>query len=291
VSVEGKRCPACGSINRADAQWCGRCYTRFEPEPEPEPYEFELEEEPYEPRHPTRVVAAILIVALVGSLGAAALFSALRQDPAVPREGLANAAGFRFLRVDDAGNPARYDPCRDLHFVFNPEDAPRGALRDVRVAADIVAQGLGVRIVFDGTTDEEVRLHRPSYQPDRYGDRWAPVLIGWIPQDSAIFDLDSVGVAGSELRENGAGDLVYVTGAIVLNATEHLDNGFGAGKTWGKVLLHEWGHVLGLGHVANPAQVMNPDLVSSPALWGTGDLAGLRQLGPLGGCVQVPRPG
>jgi hypothetical protein len=285
VSLEQKTCAVCGYLNTPDAEWCARCLNRFEPLAAQE----ELDE-PYAPRHFTRLVAGILIVALMVSLGAAALFSAIRQEPGVPREGLTDAAGFRFMRVDDDGEPARYDPCRELHFVFNPEDAPQGALRDVTAAAEIVAQGWGVRLVFDGMTDEDVQIRRPSYQPARYGDRWAPVLIGWIPQDSEIFDLHSVAVAGSELHATDRGDLVYVTGAIVLNATEHLDNGFGAGKTWGKVLLHEWGHIIGLGHVDNPAQVMNPDLVSSPAEWGTGDLAGLRRLGPLAGCVDVPRP-
>ncbi|MGH2757234.1 MAG: matrixin family metalloprotease [Actinomycetota bacterium] len=285
--MEEKVCPACGAGNRADAEWCTRCFTRFEP-----PATVEEPEEPYRGRNWTRLVAAVLIVALAVSLGAATLFNALRQEPAITQRGLEDAAGFRFLNIDPRnGEPARYDPCRELHFVLNPDDAPAGAGQDVRVAAELAAQGLGVNIVFDGTTDEPARIRRPSYQPERYGDRWAPILIGWIPHDSRIFDEHSVGVAGSELREGPSGDLVYVTGAMVLNATEHLDNGFGAGKTWGKVLLHEWGHLLGLDHVENPTQVMNPNLVSSPAVWGTGDLAGLRQLGPLAGCVDAPRPG
>jgi hypothetical protein len=294
MDVHGKQCGACGALNREDAEWCAYCYTRFEglyPE-EPDLEETGEHDEPYSPRNWTRLVAAVLIAALGVSLGAATLVSAIRQDPAVTQRGLADAAGFRFLNVDPRnGQPARYDPCRELHFVFNPDDAPRGALRDVTVAAELAARGLGVPIVYDGTTDEPPRIHRPAYQPDRYGDRWAPILIGWLPHDSKIFDEHSVGVAGSELREGPSGDLVYVSGAMVLNATEHLGNGFGAGKTWGKVLLHEWGHILGLDHVDNPAQVMNPDLVSSPAIWGTGDLAGLGRLGPLAGCVEAPRPG
>ena len=33
--------------------------------------------------------------------------------------------------------------------------------------------------VSDGVTDEQPAPERPAYQPDRYGDRWAPVLIGF----------------------------------------------------------------------------------------------------------------
>lgn len=286
--MEGKICPQCGATNHPEAEWCANCYTRFEPSAA----DFYEQDEPYPERNWTRLVAAAVIVALVVSLGAATIINALRQDTAITQRGLEDAAGFRFLNVHpETGEPARYDPCTEIHFVFNSDHAPRGALRDVTIAAELAAQGLGVEFVYDGTTDEPARIRRPSYQPDRYGDRWAPILIGWIPVDSAIFDQHSVGVAGSELREGPSGDLTYVTGAMILNATEHLDNGFGAGRTWGKVLLHEWGHILGLDHVENPAQVMNPDLVSSPAIWGTGDLAGFRRLGPLGGCAQAPNPG
>ena len=32
------RCPHCGALNRAEAEWCGQCYARLvEPEPEPDP--------------------------------------------------------------------------------------------------------------------------------------------------------------------------------------------------------------------------------------------------------------
>lgn len=287
MGTEPKICSHCGAANRIDAPWCARCYTRFEDDPD-------------EVRAPTvaparsrwvRVIALGVLIAFALSFGVATLLSALREDDAVTRRGLADAAGFRFIQVDgDTGEPVRFDPCRELHWVFNPTHAPAGAARDVRAAADVVAQGSGLALVYDGITDEPVELRRPAHQPGRYGDRWAPILIGWFPQDSAIFSHDSVGVGGSEARANRNGSPVFVTGSIVLNATEHLDNGFGAGKTWGKVLIHEWGHVLGLDHVENPAQVMHPDLVSSPAVWGNGDLAGLRLLGPLSGCVAVPEP-
>lgn len=257
-----------------------------EPEDWSEPSEIE--------RSPAvRTIALVLILALGLAYAGAYLISALRQDdPAVPLEAVADPKGFKFLALDPAsGQPVRYDPCSPLHWVFNPANAPSGGLRDARAAIALTADATGIEFVYDGETDEQVGADRYPFQPDRYGDRWAPLLIGWMAHDSEIFAIEDVGVAGSAVVENGQGRLVYVSGRIALNGSEQLANGFAPGKTWGKVVLHELGHVLGLDHVEDPAQVMHSSLVSSPAVWGTGDLAGLTQLGRLGGCIDVPAPG
>ena len=296
-------CPNCSAINRAGAEWCARCLTRLDvykdaspDDPfagdDPEFYDDAVYEDgPARRSGPLRVVALVLLIAFALAFGASSIVSMLARDELTIQRGVIDPRGYRFIAVGSDGSPVRYDPCRPLHYVFNPEHAPAGAAEDVAVAARLVADATGIEIIYDGETNESVGRSRASYQPGRYGDRWAPILIGWMPHDSAIFDVDSVGVAGSEARQNGSGRPVFVSGAIVLNGAEQLANGFGAGRTWGKVLLHEWGHLLGLDHVNDPAQVMNPDLVSSPATWGTGDLAGLRALGRGAGCLGVPRPG
>lgn len=238
----------------------------------------------------TRTIALVLIIALAVGFAGVNLLTALRSDDAITtKEALADARGFRFLALDPrTDTPVRYDPCSPLHYVVNPANAPSGGLKDIEGAIALTAEATGIRFVFDGTTDEPVTGNREIYQPERYGERWPPLLIGWMAHDSAIFDVEDVGVAGSAIEPNAEGRLVYVTGSVALNGSEHLDNGFAPGKTWGKVVLHELGHVLGLGHVDDPAQVMHDSLVSSPAAWGAGDLAGLRELGAPAGCLEPP---
>lgn len=248
-------------------------------------------EEPYPARSTAvRTVALLLILAFGIAFAGANLISALRQDDAItPAEALADPRGFKFLSLDPATEtPVRYDPCTSIPYVINPESAPAGGLKDIHQAVELTAAASGLSFVYEGETDEAVGGDRPPYQPDRYGRRWAPVLIGWMPHDSAIFEVDDVGVAGSAIVQNDAGRLVYVTGRIALNGAEQLANGFAPGKTWGKVILHELGHLVGLDHVPDPAQVMHSSLVSSPAIWGAGDEAGLRQLGSLAGCLEQP---
>lgn len=254
----------------------------------------EDEEEDYPTRSvAVRTIALILILTLGATYAGINLVQALRRDEAItPREALADPRGFRFLALDPATNgPVRYDPCTPIPYVVNLESAPNGALEDIEGAIRLTAEATGITFVSEGVTDEPLSPKRPAFQPDRYGSRWAPLLIGWLPHDSAIFDVDDVGVGGSSIRTNGDGRLVYVSGSVILNGSEQLANGFAPGKTWGKVVLHELGHVIGLGHVDDPSQVMHDSLVSSPARWGPGDLAGLRELGAVPGCIALPPPG
>ena len=260
-----------------------------------DPYDDDLEE--YADRRRRRRNFFIRTVALVVLLAFGASYAAVnissffrnRVGPA-PQEAAADPRGFKFLHLDPTTQqPVRYDPCTPIHYVVNPENAPKGGIRDIHDAVRLTAEASGLRFLFDGEVDEPLgQGQRAWVQEDRYGPRWAPLLIGWIPFDSEIFEVDGVGVAGSTIETNGDGRLVYVSGTIVLNGADQLDNGFRPGKTWGKVVLHELGHVLGLDHVLDPAQVMHPSLVSSPAEWGTGDLAALRLLGPTSGCLAAP---
>jgi predicted Zn-dependent protease len=60
----------------------------------------------------------------------------------------------------------------------------------------------------------------------------------------------------------------------------------------GALLLHELGHVVGLGHTPDSAQIMYPDLrPMSSAQYQPGDLGGLARLGATQGCLTVPAAG
>lgn len=245
------------------------------------------------PSGATRIIALLLAILLVGSIGVVRLFDALSGEDEELRIGdsPADARGFKFIGVDpETGDPVRFDPCTPIRYVVNPTNAPPNALEDVHEAIALTAEVTGIRFVYEGETDEVPTPRRKPYQPARYGERWAPVLVGWLPNDPAVFEEHGAGVGGSTAVPNEDGTPVYVSGTITMNASHELQPGFDPGRTWGKVALHELGHVLGLDHVQNPAQVMNANLVSSAATWGTGDLAGLRALGRLSGCVSPPPP-
>jgi hypothetical protein len=78
-----------------------------------------------------------------------------------------------------------------------------------------------------------------------------------------------------------------VKGGVVFNAdyVDRLQNGYGDGLTWGEVVIHELGHVLGLAHAPSDKQIMYPSITDRVARFGAGDLAGLRRVGDVRGCL------
>jgi len=201
---------------------------------------------------------------------------------------------FRFWATNDDGTPVRWDPCSPIELVVNNgADPPQDLTADLVEAVEIVAEITGLDIFVAGETDEPPSADRPAYQPARYGQRWAPVLIAWADPGHADLPLreHDRGLA-IPVAVGVDGDRTFVTGQIVLNRrrsdlTEGFEDRAGA---WGATLLHELGHLMGLAHVDDPAQLMATDPGSGPARFGSGDVAGLTHLGAEGGCLDVPVP-
>ncbi|WP_369257418.1 matrixin family metalloprotease [Geodermatophilus amargosae] len=185
-----------------------------------------------------------------------------------------------FVDTQPDGTPVAYDPCRPVHWVMRPDGAPPGATALVAEALSRLSVASGLRFVFDGTTDESWSQDRAAFQPDRYGDRWAPVLVTWATADE-VPDLEGTvaGLGGSQAAA-AAGSWVYVTGTVTIDAAwadGPARSVEGRAEVRG-VLMHEFGHVLGLDHVEDPAELMHPEYRGQEGL-GPGDLAGLAELG------------
>jgi len=71
------------------------------------------------------------------------------------------------------------------------------------------------------------------------------------------------------------------TGKVVFDVADaaQFSPGFGTGTAFGKVVLHELGHLIGLGHVNNLDEIMNPILdLDRAGAFGAGDTLGLQLL-------------
>jgi hypothetical protein len=98
-----------------------------------------------------------------------------------------------------------------------------------------------------------------------------------------------VGMGGYTAVSNPAGQWVNVTGQVALSSSAAGAPGFAAAGGWAHLLLHEIGHLVGLGHVEDPGQVMYPVAgPGAPTAYGPGDRAGLSRLGTAAGCLGEP---
>jgi hypothetical protein len=235
---------------------------------------------------------AILLLAVTGAVVRVERDRAQAFDPlhAITTAAVASA-GWSPSYVDSAGRPARWDPCVPIHYVVQTRWMPNAGRDDLAVSLARLSKSSGLTFVDDGDTDEVPQQDRAAYQPERYGKRWAPLLIGWVPPAATDLGLGN-GVAGVTVAVAIPGPKggSIVTGQVALDADHRLLPGFGPGATEGEVFLHELAHAVGLGHVLDPTQVMYPQTTNSESQYGAGDRAGLAALGRPAGCHPAPAP-
>jgi hypothetical protein len=200
----------------------------------------------------------------------------------VPATAPAGAGGYAFLVSHRDGSPVAWDPCRPVHYVVRPDGAPAGGDTLVRWAFGQISGATGLSFVDDGAVTEAPDAERPSFQPERYGDRWAPVLIAWSnPTEWPPLAHGILGRAGpAPFGFVGRDNERFVSGQAVFNGPAlALQLGTGDDNKARAVLLHELGHLVGLGHVTDPFQVMFASNTYPLPSYRSGDRRGLAKLG------------
>lgn len=250
-----------------------------------------------------RAVAAVLAVATIlaaAVVGGALLVVGGGPSPSASGPGEArelgpgaSADGYAVWERNDDGEPVRWDPCAPIDLVVAAEGAPPGGVGDLEEAVRRIGDATGLELRVVGTTDERPHADRPPYQPDRYGERWAPVLVAWAaPHEGGIRLRSTDRGLAVPIAVGTPGDRVYVTAQLALNADRtDLVAGFeDRSRSWGATLLHELGHVVGLDHVDDPDELMAVHPGSGAVAFGPGDRAGLAAVGSDLGCRPAPRP-
>lgn len=188
---------------------------------------------------------------------------------------------YTWQRLDSTGQPIRYDPCQPIHWVYNPAGQIPAGERLIADAVEEISARTGLVFVYDGHTTETWTKPR-GFTLDRYGDRWAPVLIAWGEEATTpVLTGDVAGAAGSASVGLNRSEQALVTGQVVFDREQLLlaqarpDQ---QGQAYG-VMLHELAHLVGLGHVADPTQLMYHAALPDVTTFAAGDLQGLAEAG------------
>jgi hypothetical protein len=203
---------------------------------------------------------------------------------------MATSSSFSWMTTNDDGSPVRYNPCAPVHYVTNVAEAPAGAAALVAGAFARITAATGITFISDGNTSEVPSSQRSP----RDANGWAPIIVAWArPSETDLLPGGStIGEGGSWWVQSGSSK-VYVTGAVAIDPdnTRSLAASFGSGTSVGELLLHELGHVMGLGHTQDKSQIMYPDILPlQSASYAAGDVTGLHQLGVQAGCITEPTP-
>lgn len=176
-------------------------------------------------------------------------------------------------------DPVTFDPCRPIHYVVRSRNLGPEAQRIVDEAAAEISQATGLKLVSDGATDEPPSSERSPYQPDRYGDRWAPVLIVWSdPGEVPGLEGKVAGIGGAHPWRDTHGYLTYVTGQVALDTPALPLSDPTQRDAVRAVIVHELAHVVGAGHVRATNELMAAENSGQVEL-GPGDRQGLARLG------------
>ena len=214
-----------------------------------------------------------------------------------------NGTEYSFLHFDESGNPITWDPCMQISYVINSENMPSNGKELIQSAADSVSTHSGLKFVYIGDSNEAPTYPRQPYQPSIYPSQkksWAPVLVSWLTDDEFKMALEkqdltneAIGFAAPDIaytddyfnRKELLGPTYFVSGTVTLNSNwfdskQALSNPDEARA----VIMHEFGHLVGLDHVTSESQLMSSEN-NGQIDFGDGDLTGLAKLGS-GSCAK-----
>lgn len=161
--------------------------------------------------------------------------------------------------------------CKPISVILGKKNMDPEKNRLVRDSLKTIASATGLSFNIIGTTDEIPQINWSIVGPKSPYTQYPPVYIGWLNnEETDILATDDIlGTLGAAVANpittNSHRQLV--SGAVIFDNSlyQSLSASNASGETRRNLVLHELGHLVGLGHVGSPG-IMH----SNPAIWPSG---------------------
>jgi hypothetical protein len=174
------------------------------------------------------------------------------------------SADYEFIAVDENNAPVTF--ADDLIKFAIDESVSPSDEASIRAAFENTAAASRFKFEYIGRTGFDATMTNLNQSP-------ATIVVSYTAKGATdVFNnmpSDTVAVGYSVVQED-----VRIRGAVVVSEPDAVH-----GESLERLIMHELGHVLGLGHAESATQVMGPHMQGSyPAEWGSGDLRALELL-------------
>ena len=174
-----------------------------------------------------------------------------------------------FAAEEGAG---RWDPCTVIRWKMNADGYNKRRFGQVVKALRQLRKATGLTIRYDGlTNDEDIATLEPGV-----------ITVSFVPASEMSKDI--IGTAGVALNwPDQGGGIARADIRIALHTGYTYKHGYVP------VLIHEFGHAVGLGHSSDERSAMYA-YENGAYRYNRNDLAGLQAIGASNGCVTPPPP-
>lgn len=160
---------------------------------------------------------------------------------------------------------ARWNACAPIRYSVNTSKMPKWANKEIRFALREASAATGLRFTRVAGTD-----HVPFARKEKPFPAHADLVVAFSnPQTVPGLRGNTIGLGGGSYSGSAV-----TQGGVVFDVSQKANK-----KAWRQIVLHEFGHALGLNHVGDRKQVMFPVSNGNALLYAKGDLSGLSAVG------------